>query len=385
MAMRGASPEEVLARSGWSRSVGGANPYMTLFARAATSREEADRAVTELRIHELPSARGCTYVVPASDFALALKVSQGFGEAADISIAKRFLGVTDEELDHLSQQLLDALSGAPKDPAALRNELGDAVRNLGAEGKKRGQTTTLPLVLGRLQNQGEIRRVPVNGRIDQQRYAYIRWEKNPLAGSTLTAEEAHVELARRYFRWIGPATAAHFQWFSGLGVKATKAALEPLGLIPLEPESPLLVFPDEQEAVLSHKVPREPEYALVSALDALFLHRREVAPMLDEADLHRKTMSDKGVFELGGGIQDLSNNAILDRGRIVGLWEYEQPTESIVWVSFVQPDAALKAAVAEMETYIREQLGDCRSFSLDSPASRQKTIDALRASAMAGV
>ena len=74
--LRGAAPAAVLERSGWARSVGGVGPYLTLFARAGTSREAADAAVAALEIHELPSARGCTYVVPASDFALALTVGQ---------------------------------------------------------------------------------------------------------------------------------------------------------------------------------------------------------------------------------------------------------------------------------------------------------------------
>ena len=72
------APAEVLERTGWARSVGGVNPYLTLYARAGVTREAADAAVAKLEIHELPSARNCTYVLPASDFALALKVGQAF-------------------------------------------------------------------------------------------------------------------------------------------------------------------------------------------------------------------------------------------------------------------------------------------------------------------
>ena len=41
-------------------------------------------------------------------------------------------------------------------------------------------------------------------------------------GSRFLVAESFTELARRYFRWIGPATLAEFQWFAGLGVKAAK-------------------------------------------------------------------------------------------------------------------------------------------------------------------
>ena len=53
--------------------------------------------------------------------------------------------------------------------------VGGAARSLGPEGKTKGLTTTLPLALGNLQAEGEIRRVPTDGRLDQQRYRYAAW------------------------------------------------------------------------------------------------------------------------------------------------------------------------------------------------------------------
>jgi hypothetical protein len=76
--LEGKSPAEVLQRAGWARSVGGVSPYLALFARAGITREQADAAAAKLQIYELPSARGCTYVLPASDFALGLAAGQGF-------------------------------------------------------------------------------------------------------------------------------------------------------------------------------------------------------------------------------------------------------------------------------------------------------------------
>ena len=39
---------------------------------------------------------------------------------------------------------------------------------------------------------------------------------------------ALVAIAARYFRWTGPASLAHFQWFSGLGSKAVREAVSPM-------------------------------------------------------------------------------------------------------------------------------------------------------------
>src|SRR6185369_11959354 len=168
-ALAGAAPAEVLGRTGWARSVGGVGPYLTLFARAGTTREAADQGVANLEIHELPSVRGCTYVLPAADFALGLKAGQSFA-GADMKVAAK-LGVTDKEVAKLCEAVLKALANGPLEPEAIREATGD------------------------------IRRIPMNGRPDQQRYKYVLCHPKPLAKFTMPAEEVQTELARRYFQW----------------------------------------------------------------------------------------------------------------------------------------------------------------------------------------
>jgi hypothetical protein len=376
--LRGKSPAAVLQRSGWARSVAGAGPYLTLFARAGTSREAADRAVAALDIHELPSARGCTYVLPASDFPLGLRVGGDFA-GGDMRSAMK-LGVTEKEIEKLCDAVVKALekAGGPLDPDAIRDATGKASRSLGEEGKKKGVTTTLPLALGLLQARGEIRRVPVNGRLDQQRYAYVRWTPNPLASFTGSTSDAYTELARRFFRWFGPATPGEFQWFSGLGVKAGREALAPLALVPAEEGSDRLLLPDDVKAFRAFEAPAEPQYALVSSLDAISAGRRDVQTLLDAKDREREVLVDRTTRPLGT-IADLPNHAILDRGRLIGLWEYDPESRSIAWATFgTKTSGALQAAIEETEAYVRDQLGDARSFSLDSPKSRVPRIEALR-------
>jgi hypothetical protein len=377
--LQGATPSQALAQSGWARSVGGVGPYLTMFARAGSSRQQTDDAVVGLEIHELPSARGCTYVVPAADFALALKVGQGFGEA-QMKVAAR-LGVTDNEIDKLCTAVVDALSAGPLDPDGIRAAVGGAARSLGDEGKKKGITTTLPVALGRLQALGEIRRVPANGRLDQQRYRYVLWRPNPLAEDTRSTGEAFTELARRFFTWVGPATLGELQWFTGLGVAASRAAIAPLGLVPLEPESDRLLLADHLKELIDFEPPTEPGYVLVSSLDAISATRRDVAGLLDDEDAGHPFFGEDKSGTAGSSLSDLPHHAILDRGRLVGFWEYDVDTSSIVWFSFRHESEALDAAVAETERFIREELGDARSFSLDSPRSRAPKIEKLRRAA----
>jgi DNA glycosylase AlkZ-like len=375
--LAGKSAAEILGRTGWARSVGGVGPYLTLFSRAGLSRESVDADVAKTMICELPSARGCTYVLPASDFALGLAVGQTFN--TDMKTAEK-LGVTAKEIDKLCDAVVAALEKTPLDTEGLREAVGKAVRNLGPEGQKKGIVTTLPVALGKLQTAGEIRRIPVNGRLDQQRYKYTVWRPNPLRGFKLSQEEAYTELARRFFSWIGPASVAEFQWFSALGVKASKAAVEPLELEPLEAGSDRMMLPGDRAKLDTFKSPKDPQYTLVSGLDSIALLRRDHKSLLDPKDLGREVFVEKDSKPLGE-IADLPSHAILDRGRVVGLWEYDKAGDSIAWVAFGKKDKAMQEAVARTEQYVRQQLGDARSFSLDSPRSRAPKVAALRKAA----
>jgi hypothetical protein len=356
-----ATPAEVLERTGWARSVGGSNPYLTLFARSGTSRADADEAVSAMDIYELPSARGCTYVLPKVHFGLGLRVGEGAPEA-DLRVLEK-LGVTRKEVDKLCAAVLDALPAKGSlDPAQLRDKLGDAVRNLGEEGKKKGATTTLPAALGLLQAQGLIRRVPVNGRLDQQRYSYAKWTRPPFDG------DAAQELARLYFDWIGPAAVGQFRWFSAFSAATTKAALPELTEV-----QGLLLPPALLAEFEAYRAPRKPVYNLLAGIDALILLRRDHHALID-VDVTVPGDSKSLLNQ-----PDLPDHPIVDRGRVAGLWQYDADAGRIVsWVFDGKRDKALGEAIEKTEAFIRNELGDARSFSLDSPKSRAPRLAALR-------
>ena len=364
-------PATIFAHTGWARSVGGDCPYLTLFTRGAHGRASVDRAVETMAIQELPSARGCTYVMGADDYALALTLARPFKQAETRKARK--LGVTEAEQRRLSRAVLDALANGALDPMTLRESLGDRVRSLGEEGKRKGLTTTLPLVLGDLQVRGDIRRIATTGRLDSQRYRYARWEHNPCVGSDATPGQAHARLARQFFDWIGPATVGEFRWFSGLGARAARAALEQTDLVPLPTDPTRLLHPRQVAAFAAYQVPEEPVVSLVSGLDALFLLRRDAGSCLDPADkAHPLLVSTKP------SLSDLPYHAIVDRGQIIGLWEYDVSTQSIVWMTFDYPAPETLAAIARTETFVRDELQDARAFSLDSPKRRAPRIARLR-------
>jgi hypothetical protein len=301
---------------------------------------------------------------------------QGFGDDGDIRTAAT-LGVTPKAIDRLCEKVLDSLARGPKHQEEIREAAGTAARSLGEAGKKKGLASTFPLALSRLQSAGEIRRTPTNGRLDQQRYRYALWRLNPLAKFKMSQDEVWEELARRYFRWIGPASLGEFQWFSGLGVKAAKAAAAPLGLASAPDAGDRLMFPEDYETLCAFKAPKKPRIALVSSLDGLVLLRRDLETLIATEDRGTKVFAEKALAPVGG-LTDLPSHGIFDRGRLVGLWEYDPDDASIAWMSFGSKLGDIGQAVHTTETCVKNDLGDARSFSLDSPKSHAPRIAALR-------
>ncbi|PQZ86725.1 hypothetical protein CQ018_18705 [Arthrobacter sp. MYb227] len=364
---------EVLDRVGWARSVGGSNTYLTLFARAGIRREKVDRVVARQEIHELPSARGCTYVLPAKEFAWGLQLGRNAAET-EVKVLGR-LGVERSEIEALAEKVLETLrqagAEASMDPRQLREVLGGAVRTMGEEGKKKGSSTTLPAALGLLQADGRIRRVPVNGRLDQQRYSYTLWD---LPSTGANDEELRARMVQRFLGWTGGATLGQLRWFTAFTVAQSKAALSAVGATPMNTAAgeELWMMPQDLSKLAKFVIPAEEDIQLLAGSDSLVLLRRNSADLFDEVGRGAVTgMSGSALAA------DLSDHPILDRGRIIGLWQYDPENARIAWWTFAPVTPAVKEKIALVEAWIAEDLGDFRSFSLDSPKSRAKNIAVL--------
>lgn len=361
----------VLEQFGWARSVGGVNPYLTLFARNGPHPREIEAEVKEDSFAEFASARGCTYFLPKSHYKVGIKCGQGFNELATFRTAQTKLGFTEADLLDLNSAILQGLENGPADTGELKKRLGSVVKNFGELGKKVGQTTSLSLGLLSLQSNAKIRRFPIGGRLDHQSYRYGPFDSAPDVSDDFPKENAYQQLAFLFWGWMGLATVEHFLWFSGLPKKVGLKAVQHLQLKQVN-DSELLGKVEKIEELESFSFPDQPAYRLLSSLDSLFLARRDLSLHISPDDLEHPLLS------LDRGLQDLSYNAIVDRGRIIGVWEFEFASQKVVYSTFVDVEDSLKREIESTEQMIRDELGDARTFSLDSPKSRVAKINFLK-------
>ncbi|MCD0453159.1 winged helix DNA-binding domain-containing protein [Actinocorallia sp. API 0066] len=332
--LEGAAPAEVLAQTGWARSVGGFNPYLTIYSRSGTGRHGTDNAVADGRICEIRTARGRTYVLPEEDYGLGLRMATPAARAEVDACDAR--GVAHQTLDQLITLVQDAMTDEPVEAAALDLH---GLLPPGEAGR-----IALGAALALLEASGEIKRVPLEGRLDRRRHGYVRWTPPPVPEST----EARTALAEHYWRWIGVASLANFRWFSGLSEDAARGAVAPLDLHP-QVDGDLLIQDVDEFGDFAQ--PLGPSYALVSALDGLHHLRHDLKGVLDPEH---------------GDLRGLPAQAIIDRGRLIGFWDYDPDRGEIVWTTWTRPDDELVAIIDRAAAFLRDDLGDVRGTTPDS-------------------
>src|SRR6185295_3555016 len=68
--------DAVIARTGWLRTLGGIDVYLSARARrAGLAPKDLDSASAKLAVQIVPAVRGCIYLVPRKDVPLALRIA----------------------------------------------------------------------------------------------------------------------------------------------------------------------------------------------------------------------------------------------------------------------------------------------------------------------
>ncbi|ABF91291.1 hypothetical protein MXAN_5528 [Myxococcus xanthus DK 1622] len=382
------SLEEVVATTGWVRTLGGVDVYLAVRARVpGLRRADLDAAAEASQLQVIPAVRGCIYLVPRAHVPLVMRVAEeAYRKRADREHEKVGLGA--KELADVAEAALVALRKGPLSTDALRKAMpAGVVRSLGEVGKKVGLSSTLPPALRHLEFEGKVERRTEGGRLDTERYLWRLTARNPFTGAKVpaAAEERNARLAALFFRQFGPATVEDFAAWSAFSQRDAKAAVARAGLVPVAVEgySEAAYVPEDVLADLREKVPAATSVSLLPAHD-LYVSSHGGPAWVTDPKHHGIEVPTWGSAK-GGTLGEAAHifvRPVLDAERLVGLWEFDPKADDVVFHTF-EPLApkrrkAVQALAEDTATFLREDFSLARSFSLDNEDSVQKRADFVK-------
>ncbi len=386
-----ARPQKTPTSIGYVRTLGGADAYLAARARMpGLTRGDLDALVTEETLRVVPAVRGCIYLVPAAEAALCLRVARTQSATRDARDAER-AGIRAGELDKVAAAVLASLrADGPETTDGLRRRLpAGTIRSLGERGKKVGVSSPLPPALRQLEFAGRIARIPVEGRLDHEKYVWHPTTVDPFASAGLPEEpeRLHGQLLTRFLDFAGVTELPAFCAWSGLTQRDAKAAL------PHAQFEPVLAAGLGQGAMataalgtLLRAVDRADEATALLPFEDNLMHQAGglasfVAPPFHALPVPTWGEGKRVLHPLGSSRHVLFRSILAD-GRIRGFWEYDPDARAVVTHVFDPPAKAARAAIeevaAETSTFLREQIGHGRSFSLDDDDELRRRTAELR-------
>jgi hypothetical protein len=384
---RESDPVDVIASCGWPRTLGGASAYLAVLSRAGhVDGARVDAAVEAGELWVVPAARGCIYLVPADDAALALRWGWLTAKRRhDRDVEKA--GTSWQEIERVAEAALAVLHQSELSTQGMRRALpAGTVRSLGAPGKKVGMSSTLPLALRLLESRGSIRRVLATGRLDKESYAWRVLKSNAIEDSDLPGDlgALAVPFMRRFLEHTGPATRRELADWAGSSQRVAQAALDALGTVTLDvvgadAKDPFVALPQHVDSIGAS----EPQgWSLLPMLDPYTDYRNNMAwltkPRHHNVHLRVNRSKTRPIAEM----KTLWQRVVLHRGCVAGLWEFNPETERVEVGLFERtPDSEtgdLETLIDRVGSFLREGLGHGRSFSLDTPQNMLRQVESVR-------
>jgi hypothetical protein len=379
---------QVVAKTGWVRTLGGVDVYFSMRARVpGFKRAQLDDAVAAGELKVMPAVRGCIYLVPASDSALALSVAEEpYRKRMERDFVKA--GVVKQEIEDLGGLVLGALAPGPKNTDDLRAALPEtAIRSLGAKGKAVGIATTLPPTLRDLEFKGKIERTLEGGRLDTERYLWraVPADRPAIPAAPRDPVDRIATLLKGFLTHSGPASLADFCDWAGIPQKEGRAAVDRIPAVPVTIEGYA-----EEAFVLEADLPSlreggpagptvsflafEDNYVVLHGGPALLAERKHHGRRIELWGTSREVTLTEA--------RHMSMRGLVLGDRLAGLWEFDPDESKVIVAPWERLTPAGKSAVDEaavpLAAFIRDELGHARSFALDTMEAVRGRVRRLR-------
>jgi hypothetical protein len=379
----GAAPRTIEAcvrQVGWLATYGAPGVYLSLRARMpGTSRDEVDRAAIDgVPLIDVPGGHARpSVVVPRDEMALVLRAHLASYQK---HLAPHFRNgdISETELHGIGTAVCRALDEGPLSTTDIRQRV-----------RHSGTAALLTAALLDLALRGVVRRFPADGRLDSSKYLYelLHPDDRPDLDAEGDGATVAAKLAERFLRRQGPATLDELAWWAELTKTAARRALEVVHAEKVAIDGwtdEAWLLPDDLRAWRSFR-PWVTEddgdrVTLLPFRDPLVYGRRGPAVLSASPD---------GPVLIGNkraariiDVDRLDHHAVLSGGEVVGVWEYDLKTETVVtrmWRTDRRLQERIAEAAADIGRFIREQLGDAKLSAVDPLWARERRLAFCRA------
>jgi hypothetical protein len=309
--------------------------YLSCVARVdGLSVADVDAELYERRtIVRHRAMRQSSYALAVADLPVVVGAT-GVGVGQAEARILRQCGLDAAGYEALAERVAAVLRGKPPlTVQELRRSLGDDAP---------AHREALPFAVGLMGRQCRVLRAQVRGGWHSDVYAYAAWDDwlgAPV--EPLDPALARTELARRYLRAFGPATADDLRWWAGWPARDANAAVATLGddaaRVDLEGAGESLVLAQDLDALRGADPASVAGVRLLPLWDAYTMGYAARGRLVADADLPR-------VYDRSGN----GTAVVLVDGVAAGVWELEAPAGGDLTVR-VAPFAARSVPVAGVE------------------------------------
>ena len=325
-------------------------PYLSLLARSVFFQRD-DLAVEMSKKKSLARiryVRNTIYILPKEFIPVAYAATSQMAEVTAARFSK-YLGITPTHYVRMSNKILKILRGRGLTTREIKQKLRTA-------------TNIAPIVNLMCDKGLLVRSLPREGWKSTQHAYYLFKDYYPTMDLTAFNEkEAKGEIVKQYILSFGPVSEKDIAWWTGFPKTQVKKILEDLGEevssveIP-ELEGGYLIHSSEQESMHSLVSPKHPIVNILPCLDPYIMGYKD-------RERYRTPKHDKMIFDRSGN----GTSTILVDGRVVGIWDLQEPFVKIFHLTAVEKDVRKK---------IRSKVSDVGKFIAEKPV-QVKVCDSM--------
>lgn len=310
-------------------------PYLSLFARVENfSREHLhEQLYVERALAKIRCFRTTVYILPKHMMPAAFAATKRMVQPMSEQYSRR-LGVTEEDYQKTSEQIMVLLLGRAVTASEIRQELNTRL-NVSA-------------IVNLMCDQGLLIRGVPRGSWRSNLHTYSRFDEHfPDISLDRTDEtEAKKSIVKHYIGAFGPVTEKDIAWWTGFPMRQSKDILERLQSSTIQLEilglhGSHVMLASGCEALDCPIPTLEPMVSLLPSLDSYIMGYKERERYLGPENR-------RYVFDRSGN----ATSTILISGRIAGIWDFIEPSVALFLFD------ALPTSVSEIVEDKAKQLGE---------------------------